>query len=113
MDALKDLEVYVDDAVQHFVSKMKTRVGQDINMGLFVQLFAFGESAPNSSGAQEATAGLHTQMSSVRSLFQRGSALWMLVQIMAFLPRSKESFAQRPGKQSFRPIQFSIFVLIS
>lgn len=43
MDALKDLEVYVDDAVQHFVDKMKARVGQDINMGLFVQLFAFGE----------------------------------------------------------------------
>lgn len=41
MDALKDLEVYVDDAVQQFMDKMKARVGQDINMGLFVQLFAF------------------------------------------------------------------------
>ena len=45
MDALKEFEVYVDDAVQLFMDKMRARVGQDINMGLFVQLFAFGESA--------------------------------------------------------------------
>ena len=43
MDALKDLEGYVDGAIGLFVNKMKARVGQDIDMGLFVQLFAFGE----------------------------------------------------------------------
>lgn len=41
MDALKDFEQYVDDAVAHFTKKMQDRIGQIINMGLFVQLFAF------------------------------------------------------------------------
>ena len=41
MEALKDLEQYVDDAVVHFIAKMQDRLGQNINMGLFVQLFAF------------------------------------------------------------------------
>ena len=41
MDALKDYEQYVDDAVAHFTKKMQYRIGQTINMGLFVQLFAF------------------------------------------------------------------------
>ena len=41
MDALKDFEQYVDDAVAHFTKKMQDRIGQTINMGLFVQLFAF------------------------------------------------------------------------
>ena len=43
MDALRGLETYVDDAIGLFMDKMKARVGQDIDMGLFVQLFAFGE----------------------------------------------------------------------
>ena len=42
MDALKDLEKYVDDAVSHFVRKMQDQQGQNMNLGLFVQLFAFG-----------------------------------------------------------------------
>lgn len=41
MDALKDFEQYVDDAVAHFCKKMQDRLGQNIDMGLFVQLFAF------------------------------------------------------------------------
>lgn len=41
MEALKDLERYVDDAIAHFAGIMQDRVGQNINMGLFVQLFAF------------------------------------------------------------------------
>ena len=41
MDALKDLEQYIDDAVAHFSKKMQDRLGEKINMGLFVQLFAF------------------------------------------------------------------------
>ena len=40
MDALLDFEQYVDDAVAHFTKKMQDRIGQTINMGLFVQLFA-------------------------------------------------------------------------
>ena len=31
----------MDDAVAHFVQKMQDRLGQNIDMGLFVQLFAF------------------------------------------------------------------------
>lgn len=41
MESLKDLEKYVDDAVEHFSRKMQDRLGENINMGLFVQLFAF------------------------------------------------------------------------
>lgn len=42
MDSLKDLEIYVDDAVSHFMAKMREMQGQNVNMGLWVQLFAFG-----------------------------------------------------------------------
>ena len=42
MEALKDLEKYVDNAVALFISIMQKRQNQDINMGLHVQLFAFG-----------------------------------------------------------------------
>lgn len=41
MDALKDLEQYVDNAVAHFRKMMQDRIGQNIDMGFFVQLFAF------------------------------------------------------------------------
>ena len=41
MDALNDLEPYIDDAVAHFCRKMQAQVDQKIDMGLFVQLFAF------------------------------------------------------------------------
>ena len=41
MDSLKDLEQYVDDAVAHFSRKMWDRLGQNTDMGLFAQLFAF------------------------------------------------------------------------
>lgn len=43
MDALLDFEKYINDAIAHFIMMMRTRQDQDINMGLFVQLFAFGE----------------------------------------------------------------------
>ena len=43
MDSLRDLEQYVDDAVDVFMTKMKEMQGQSVNMGLWVQLFAFGE----------------------------------------------------------------------
>ena len=42
MDSLKDLEKYVDDAVEVFLAKMKEMQGQSVNMGLWAQLFAFG-----------------------------------------------------------------------
>lgn len=43
MESLKHLETYVDDAVSHLLAKMQQRQGQSIDMGLFVQLFAFGQ----------------------------------------------------------------------
>lgn len=42
MDSLKDLEKYVDDAVDVFMTKMQEMQGQSVDMGLWVQLFAFG-----------------------------------------------------------------------
>ena len=41
MEALSPFEKYVDDAVAHFIQKMQASLGQRIDMGLFVQLFAF------------------------------------------------------------------------
>lgn len=43
MDALRDLEPYVDKAVEVFLENMSQREGQIIDMGNWVQLFAFGE----------------------------------------------------------------------
>ena len=37
---LKNLEKYIDDVVQYSMEKMEKRIGQDGNVGLFVQLFA-------------------------------------------------------------------------
>jgi cytochrome P450 len=42
MEALRDLEPYVDNAVKVFVEKMNESLGQVIDMGNWVQLFAFG-----------------------------------------------------------------------
>ncbi|SLM40221.1 cytochrome p450 family protein [Lasallia pustulata] len=41
MDSLKDLEKYVDDAVHVFIKKVEGMQGQSMDMGLWVQLFAF------------------------------------------------------------------------
>lgn len=41
MTSLKDLEVYVDDAVNVFMARMKEMQGQTIDMGKWTQLFAF------------------------------------------------------------------------
>ena len=43
MEALKDLEPYVDEAVRVFLDNMEQRQGQVIDMGNWVQLFAFGK----------------------------------------------------------------------
>lgn len=37
-----DLEKYVEDAVAHFITKMNELQGQRVDMGNWVQLFAFG-----------------------------------------------------------------------
>ena len=42
MESLRDLEPYVDNAVNVFLDNMKQREGQVIDMGNWVQLFAFG-----------------------------------------------------------------------
>jgi len=42
MEALKDLEPYVDNAVRVFLDNMNERQGSIIDMGNWVQLFAFG-----------------------------------------------------------------------
>ena len=36
-----DLEKYVEDAVAHFMTKMNELQGQSVDMGNWVQLFAF------------------------------------------------------------------------
>lgn len=43
MDALKDLEVYVDNAVKVFLEHMSQLQDQVVDMGNWVQLFAFGK----------------------------------------------------------------------
>ena len=44
MKSLKNLETYVDGAIAYFMTKMRERQGESIDMGLSVQLFAFGQS---------------------------------------------------------------------
>ncbi|KAL2356702.1 cytochrome P450 [Cryomyces antarcticus] len=41
MESLKDLEPYVDDSVKHFLGKMDEQQGRSVDMGSWVQLFAF------------------------------------------------------------------------
>ncbi|OMP88268.1 Pisatin demethylase [Diplodia seriata] len=41
MDSLKDLESYVDESIKVFMQNMRERVGKPLNMGNWVQLFAF------------------------------------------------------------------------
>ncbi|KAK0659902.1 Pisatin demethylase [Lasiodiplodia hormozganensis] len=41
MDALKDLEQYVDESIKVFMQNMNERAGKPMNMGNWVQLFAF------------------------------------------------------------------------
>jgi cytochrome P450 len=43
MEALKDLEPFVDKAINVFMDCMKQREGRVVDMGNWVQLFAFGE----------------------------------------------------------------------
>ena len=43
MEALKDLEQYVDNAVTVFMDQMNKRLGEVVDMGNWVQLFAFGK----------------------------------------------------------------------
>ena len=43
MESLKDLEPYVDNTVQVFLDAMSQRHGQVIDLGKWVQLFAFGK----------------------------------------------------------------------
>lgn len=43
MSSLKDLEPYVDDSVNKFLDNMHQRQDQAIDMGKWVQLFAFGQ----------------------------------------------------------------------
>ncbi|KAI6889412.1 cytochrome P450 [Hortaea werneckii] len=42
MDALKEYEQYVDDAIEVFLGHMSERQNQVVDMGNWVQLFAFG-----------------------------------------------------------------------
>lgn len=43
MDSLRQLEPYVDDAVKVFLDRMGQRTNQVVDIGNWVQLFAFGE----------------------------------------------------------------------
>lgn len=42
MDSLKDLEPYVNDAVSHFMNKMGDFQEKSVDLGVWLQLFAFG-----------------------------------------------------------------------
>lgn len=42
MESLNDLEKYVDNAIALFVKIMHERQNKNVNMGVFVQFFAFG-----------------------------------------------------------------------
>lgn len=48
MDSLKDLEPYVEDAVSHFMDKMEEFQDKSIDLGEWLQLFAFGMSCSSS-----------------------------------------------------------------
>ncbi|KAF2739943.1 cytochrome P450 [Polyplosphaeria fusca] len=41
MESLKDLEPYVDNAIEVFMGKMKEQIDKKIDMGYWIQLFAF------------------------------------------------------------------------
>ncbi|KAI5262798.1 cytochrome P450 family protein [Aureobasidium subglaciale] len=41
METLKDLEPYVDSTVYHFISRMREKVTQEVDLGKWFQLFAF------------------------------------------------------------------------
>ena len=43
MDSLKDSERYVDDAITRFIEVIQSRRDQILDLGLFAQLFAFGQ----------------------------------------------------------------------
>lgn len=42
MDSLKDLEKCIQDAVTHFISKLHEMQGTKFDLGVWLQLFAFG-----------------------------------------------------------------------
>ncbi|KAK5465518.1 hypothetical protein LTS15_002081 [Exophiala xenobiotica] len=46
METLKDLEPYVDTTVFRFVERMREHRGVSIDMGKWLQLFAFGKKPP-------------------------------------------------------------------
>ena len=41
--SIKDLEPYVDSAVAHFIGILSGKQNQALDLGLWLQLFAFGE----------------------------------------------------------------------
>lgn len=42
LDALRDLEAYVDDCIKVFFERMESVRQQSVDLGMWVQLFAFG-----------------------------------------------------------------------
>lgn len=51
MESLRDLEQYVDNAINVFLDNMSQRLGKVIDMGNWVQLFAFGRINPRSTSS--------------------------------------------------------------
>ena len=43
LDSLKSLEVFVDKTIDHFLTRLRSRTGQVINLGDWLQLFAIGK----------------------------------------------------------------------
>ena len=87
MDALKEYEQYVDDAVKVFLGHMSERQNQVVDMGNWVQLFAFG--TPKRLLYAWLLANNFTKMSSVRLPFPSALASWMQLQTMGHSSRSK------------------------
>ena len=59
LDNLKNLEPYVDAAISNFLSKMRQMQGTRIDMGKWLQLFAFGTNTESLQQAHLANLARH------------------------------------------------------
>ena len=55
--SLMDLETYMDSAIQHFMRVLHQRQGEYLDLGLWLQLFAFGRADLSQCGKQDKLTG--------------------------------------------------------
>lgn len=89
MESLRDLEVYVDNAIKLFLRCMEERTGQVVDMGNWVQLFAFGLSSQYFDRRNCSSTDRSLQMSSAKSPSANALALWTLLVTAARSSKSK------------------------